>query len=419
MKVVVLNNNIVWGGALKAAINTHKSYLKVGTDSHFLNYIKSGNNKERLYSISKHYLDRLPLRFYKNRVFPTTFSAANVGINLKKFHQIKNADIINLHWITGGFISLKSLKWLINIGKPIVWTIHDFWPITGGCHVNRGCERFFDSCGQCPLLGSQKNSDLSRKGWSNKKNIYSAKNMHIITVSKWMSRQVRKSSLMKDFNIDIIPNPIDTEIFKPNNPEYSREKLGLSKDNFLILFGGMGVNADPNKGLENFKSALNILSQNPNIQNDRLEVLIFGNDAKDINTNNIPFKTKLIGKIDNDELLASYYSASNVFVCSSWQETGPITILESISCGTTIVAFPVGEVPEIINHKKDGYITTKFIPEELAIGLEWCYKLTKSEEAGISKILRNKVLNSCSFDVVGNSYRNLFKALLVENPGRI
>jgi len=130
MKVVVLNNNIVWGGAYRAAINTHNSFLTVGLESHFLEYVNKNRQFNRYRAITRHYLDRLPLRSYGNRSTPISFSTGRAGINLSRFHQIHEADIINLHWITGGFISLNVLKWLIDLGKPIVWTIHDFWAIT-------------------------------------------------------------------------------------------------------------------------------------------------------------------------------------------------------------------------------------------------------------------------------------------------
>ena len=272
MKVLVVNNIDVKGGAFRASLNIHKAFLQSGIDSSFYDYAHLASQFIRK---AHHSLDRLVLRCYPNRKYPDFFSPSNIGLNIRNEAIFKDVDIINLHWINGGFLSLKSVEWIMRLGKPVVWTMHDFWPISGGCHLNRGCMKFKEECGACPVLGSTRENDLSRQIREKKNNIYQNADLHWVTVSDWFLSQAKQSSLLKNYDIHKIYNAIATDIFLPHDQLSVRKELNLPIDRFMILAGGFGITKDPNKGFSDLLSSLQILKEKYHIHEDHISIVVF------------------------------------------------------------------------------------------------------------------------------------------------
>jgi glycosyltransferase involved in cell wall biosynthesis len=404
LKVLVVNNIDVKGGAYRASYNIHKALLKAGIESSFYDYTHSGPKFIRKIH---HSLDRFVLRKYPDRNNPDFFSPAGIGINIRKDEMFKEIDIINLHWINGGFMSLKSIEWIMGLGKPVVWTMHDFWPISGGCHLNRGCIKFKGNCGACPVLGSYKENDLSRNIWEKKNMIYQNALLHWVTVSDWFLSQAKQSSLLKNGDIYKIYNAIDTDIFRPHEKLAVRKELNLPADRFIILTGGFGITKDPNKGFSDLLMSLKILKEKHSVPEDKICVVVFGN-ADESELKKSAFKIMKAGIINNDEKLSKYYSAADVFICSSKQETGPTTILESMSCGTPVISYNVGVVPEIVINNKNGLICSKNEPGEIADGIFNLIRMEKEKRSQFGINARNMIALNCSYEITGNKYLELF-----------
>ena len=404
MKVLVVNNIDVKGGAYRASQNIHKALLQAGIESVFYDY---SHLETKFLRTIYHSLDRISLRFYPQRKDPDFFSPAIAGINIRHETAFKEADIINLHWITGGFLSLKSVEWIMNLGKPVVWTMHDFWPISGGCHLNRGCLKFRDQCGACPVLGSKKENDLSGKIWQRKNNIYSYADLHWVTVSDWFLSQAKQSSLLKISGLYKIFNAIDTDVFVPFDKFCSRKELNLAFDRFIILAGGFGITKDPNKGFNDLKSSLKLLKEKHGIPEEKIGLVVFGN-ALDSELKGSGYSIINAGLINDDKILAKYYAAADVFVCTSKQETGPTTILESMSCGTPVISYHVGVVPEIVKNDENGYMCSKSDPEEIAAGLLSFYHMEKEKRSQFGMNARNMITSNCSYEITGRKYLELF-----------
>ncbi|MDZ7934529.1 MAG: glycosyltransferase family 4 protein [Emticicia sp.] len=369
--------------------------------------------------------ERLYFKFQeKNKEIRFAFSPANSGIDISEHPLVQEADIIHLHWINFGFLSLNSLEKLFQLNKPIVWTLHDMWAFTGGCHHSGDCENFQVSCGNCvQYLKNPSPTDLSNKVWQRKSAIFdrflrlrSGNGITIIGCSEWLVNRAKKSSLLKDFSVKAIPNPLDTNLFSPQKKAEARAKLGLPIDKKLILFVAAKVSVIW-KGFSYFQEALEILKaqhSHNQVHDEAIELVVLG--ESDVETiQNLPFKAHALGRISDVNKIVSIYSAADVFVTSSIQENLPNTIMEAMACGTPAVGFEVGGIPEMIEHQQSGVPPNGFLAkyksaESLAEGMKWV--LFEANHAELSSNARQKVLDNYSEKVVIEQYLEVYKSVL-------
>ena len=226
MKVTLINTSDAGGGAPAACMRLLKALEEKQVDVQLLVQEKK-TDEPRAIGIADGFLsrfiakfnflaERLPFIWFraKSREVRFAFSPANAGTDISRQPAVTDADVLHLHWTNGGFLSIRNLEQLLQTGKPIVWTLHDMWAFTGGCHYSGDCDRFIGQCGNCWMLKNTDENDLSHSGWLQKLDMYkAAKNVVFVTCSKWLAGVAKTSSLLKDFRIEAIPNPIDTEIF--------------------------------------------------------------------------------------------------------------------------------------------------------------------------------------------------------------
>lgn len=356
--------------------------------------------------------ERLYFKFQeKNKEIRFAFSPANSGIDISEHPLVQEADIIHLHWINFGFLSLKSLEKLFKLNKPIVWTLHDMWAFTGGCHHSGDCENYQIYCGNCvQYLKNPSPTDLSNKVWQRKNLIFKKEfiaKTTIVGCSQWLSNRAKISSLFKDFSVKAIPNPLDTGLFSPQNKAEVRVKLGLPINKKLILFVAAKVSVIW-KGFSYFQEALEILKTQL-FNNQDIELVILGeSDAETIQK--LPFKAHALGRISDVNQIVSIYSAADVFVTSSIQENLPNTIMEAMACGTPAVGFEVGGIPEMIESYKNGFLAKYKSDESLAEGIKWI--LFEANHKELSKNARQKVLDNYSEKVVIEQYLEVYRNLV-------
>ena len=236
--------------------------------------------------------------------------------------------------------------------QTLVWTAHDMWPFTGGCHYSGECIKYTQSCGQCPQLKSLQNGDISRWVWWRKTKAWKNLNLTIVTPSQWLANCARNSSLFQDLRIEVIPNDLEIQRFKPIEKNTARHLLGLPQDKQLILFGAMSSTSDYRKGFHLLKPALQKLSQSPMLQ-ERLELVIFGaSEPKE--PIDVGFKIRYLGRLNDDISLALTYSAADVMIVQSIQEAFGQTASESLSCGTPVMAFNANRLKDIVDHQQNG-----------------------------------------------------------------
>ncbi len=355
-------------------------------------------------------LERLYFTFFeKSRNVRFAFSPANTGMDVSFHPLVKQADIIHLHFINFGFLSIETLQSLFETGKPIVWTMHDMWPFTGGCHHSGFEENYRTGCGHCDqYLKNPSAGDLSAKILKKKEVAYrSLKKAVFAGCSEWLSNRARSSYLLKDHYVTSVPNPIDTHLFSPGDKKAIRTELGLDPGKQYILFVAMKASVLW-KGWSYLEKALEILKFDirPDISP---EFLILGEVDTDI-SDAIPFKTHLFGRINDVRKISNIYNAADVFVIPSIMENLPNTVMEALSSGVPCVGFETGGIPEMIRHQENGYLAEYKSSEDLARGIDWV--LNKADRKALGENGRKKALENYAAKKVAGEYLRIYEELL-------
>lgn len=411
MKILIVNTSDIQGGAARAAYRLHNALLTEDINSQLLVQSKSSDDYKVVGSISKvekvmaklrPTLDSIPTKFYKNKTktlfSPSLFPFSNIVDKINKI----NPDIVHFHWICGGIIKIEDIA---RIKAPIVWSLHDMWAFTGGCHYDEECEGYKESCGNCKVLGSEKENDLSRKVFKRKQKTFeSKKEITIVGLSNWLNECSKSSTLLKDKKHINLPNPIDTNTFKAFEKEKARELWSLPKNKKLVLFGAMGATSDPRKGFKELSDAMEKLDKNTDI-----EFVVFGS-SKPQNAPNFGFKTHYLGSLADDVSLVTLYSAVDVMIVPSLQENLSNAIMESLACSTPVIGFDIGGNNDMIEHKKNGYLAKPFQSEDLAYGIEWVLNSPNYDELCVNA--RKKVMREFDSEIVAKQYIKLYEEIL-------
>ena len=299
MKVVILNTSERTGGAAVAAGRLGKALVQAGIQ------VEKLVRKDTWLNRFRFYWERLIIFLcnHLNRKNLFTVSIANTGKDISEHPAIKEADIIHLHWINQGFLSLKDIKELAKLKKPIVWTMHDMWPCTGICHHARDCEKFRIKCESCFFLKS-KTKDLSTVVFNKKYSLYKNANITFVGCSQWLSGRAMKSLLLQKKNVQSIPNPIDTRIYHPMDQDTVRKLLKLPLKKRLLLFGALNV-TDKRKGIDYLIQGLR------NIENQNMELVVFGQVKDDIR-DLFPIPIHSMGYLTDENQIVALYNAVNM-----------------------------------------------------------------------------------------------------------
>lgn len=325
---------------------------------------------------------------------------ANIGDDIIDTPAFRNADVIHLHWVNQGFVSLNTLRKIIHSGKRIVWTMHDQWPMTAICHYSDDCLKYESGCTDCPLLPRDVLGDMAQKVFNEKRKIYSEGNITFVTCSQWLCRMAQASALAKGQRVVSIPNPIDSTVFAPRNRSEARRQLGLETSGTKILFGCQKV-TDERKGL---RYLIEAMSQLPDVE----VLLVGGNAAATMALMPDNVRTVAIGQVSDTTKMAALYAAADAFVTPSLQDNLPNTIMEAMACGTPCVGFNVGGIPEMIDHEENGYVAEYKNATSLAEGIR--YVTANANALRLSEAARTKVLRCYSESAVAKRYMEIYKA---------
>lgn len=401
------------GGASIAAYRLHKAMRENGRDSKMLVFNKFLQGDSTIISISSvkkrclNYIFNIleSRRMSKFRPYLGNFSLSYNGFNLKAEQIFKEADIVYLHWINDNFISISEIEQILKTGKTIIWFLHDMWPMTGGCHYSLDCIKYQIECGACPLLKSSNKKDISyqilkeKKGWCSSHN-----NLVIVTPSKWLGKCAKSSLLFSANKNFIIPNLLNTNIFKPIDKKSARQIMNLPENGKIILFGAEKV-TNAYKGWKYLIEALALINK------DYL-IVTFGEIPDQSDLVDIPLIHFSTGRIFDDYSLVLLYNTADVFVIPSLAENFPQTALESISCGTPVVGFNVGGIPDIVKHKETGFLANYRDAVDLAEGIGWV--LSNPEYAKMTDDCRKYAVNNFSSKRVVSKHFELLDLLIGE-----
>jgi len=412
MKIKVLH--IVGGsfndGAYKGANILHRALLKLNIESKLLNDTPPKNNQNNIKNFDKSivYINNSFFKKLINNIFillekvlksiylpspRSTFTLGFFGFDITKIKEYKNTDIVHIHWLNQGFIKLKSLS---KINKPVVWTMRDMWPFTGGSHYNMDFKKY-------------ESSYLSKKIQNVKKNNYN-KNFQFVAISDWLKNEAEKSHVLKEFNIKRIYNNIDTKNFKIINQDKARSILKISTKKQIILYGAQNPQSK-RKGWNIFVETLKKLDKS------KYFLLIFGKFWSQETLEDIGIEYKNLGFVDNKKKLNIAYSSADFFIATSIQEAFGKTWAEAMACETPVICFENTPASEIIDHKINGYIVKNFDSEKLLDGIHWLSKEIKNKK--YKRVgARNKIMD---FDakIIAKKYINLYKNSLKTHKLRL
>lgn len=410
MKVVTVNAHDIQGGAAKAAYRLHKALIAKKIDSTLLVQFKFSDDftvegpqtmGQKIFARIRNFVGIFRMKMYKNKR-NTLFSSSKVPFTdvAQRINKLK-PDIVHLHWVNAGFLDIKDL---VDIEAPIVWTLHDDWPITGGCHIKWDCEKYKEKCGDCPVLNTGRTNDLSSFLFDRKiKYVPKVKNLTLIAVSRWLQECALNSPIYKGRNIVVLPNLIDMDVFSHFDKAMSRQLLKLPSAKRLILFGAMNATDDINKGFSLLLKALE------HVPTQDVELVIFGSSNPAVPPA-FKHKAHYMGQLHDEISLKLIYNAADVMVVPSIQESFGQTAAESMSCGTPVVAFATTGLTDIVDHKVNGYLAVPYDVNDLAEGISWVlYQGVSSElrEASIDKVKR-----CFSSDVVVDRYIELYEQIV-------
>ncbi len=332
---------------------------------------------------------------------------ANAGTDITTMREFHQADVIHLHWVNQGFLSLKQLERIFASGKPVVITMHDQWYFTGICHYSGMCDKYRTRCEKCPMLKGP-GIDLAQQVFDRKQAIYNGRNVTFVGCSRWIADLARQSHLTLGHNVTNVPNAIDTDVFTPMDKLAARTRFNLPTDKKLILFGAQRI-TDERKGFSYLVEACeHIFKHHPTLPGN-LGVVVLGGDADSVKSA-LPLPVYPVNYLSNETEIAQLYNAVDLFVTPSLQDNLPNTIVEAMACGTPCVGFNVGGIPEMINHKQDGYVADYCDSIDFAQGISWCLQETRLP--ALCGAARATALATYSEPAVAARYQALYQSSL-------
>lgn len=412
MKILHLVAGELTGGAARGAYWLHSAQRELGLDSVLLTSGRSNFGDPSVIALADNPLSLVksslavragtwPAKLYR-RPEPWIFNTGLFGRNILDHRAYKAADVIHLHWIPG----LVSLRTLRHMRKPVVWTLRDMWPMTGGCHVSMDCQRYTVGCGECPQLGSARHWDLSRFVAATKAKAI-PEDLRVVGISKWISECAERSTVFRDAKVQTIPNNIDTREFFPVDRVVARQALGLGVHQRVLLAGATN-NSSFHKGFD-----LLVRAVQSNDLSDCV-LLLFGEVATG-DLSDIPMKVHRLGYLADTIALRLAYSAADVFVAPSRMDAFGKTLAEAMACGSPVVCFDSTGPSDIVVHGRTGFKAKPGDPEDLARGIDWVLRATEEQKQAIRLQSRHRAVNCFDSRLIAGQYKKLYTSLLEES----
>ncbi len=413
MRVLLVNTSEKTGGAAVATFRLMEALNNNGVKAKMLVTHKETDNinvvelprpwRQRMNFLWERLTIFSRLHFSKHHLFE--LDVANAGTDITMLPEFKKADIVHLAWINQGMLSLGSIRKILKSGKPVVWTMHDLWPVSGICHLSLGCNRFKSHCSNCKYLPHKGGDrDLSYKVWEQKSRIYKISDISFVACSRWLAAEAKASGLVDKHIVTDIPNPINTSIFCQHSKAEARQALGLPADKRLILFVAQRI-TNVNKGMDYLIEACHTLvGQHPEMRKNTGVVLLGGHAEEFEGQFDMPVYP--LGYVNDERKIVEVYNASDLFVLPSLSENLPNTIMEAMACGVPCIGFKVGGIPEMIDHQKNGYVASYRDSADLARGLHWI--LDEADYESLSRRAVQKVVTHYSQQSVAMRYIEVY-----------
>ncbi|MDE6090732.1 MAG: glycosyltransferase [Duncaniella sp.] len=412
-KVVLVNHSDTLGGAAVVTFRLLQALIQAGVDARMVVYAKT-SREDQVDDVGTRFLrgvsfiaERLMILpavgFNYSKVFKV--STGSFALNIHHHPWVKEADIVCLNWINQGLLGMRGIRKLHKLGKKIVWTQHDMWAMTGICHHAYECENYLKECGNCPFLSNGYSNDLSHRIWKKKRKLYTEVPIKFVTVSSWLEKLARKSSLLHDQDVRTIYNAFPVDQFYVTPPHTLPKYETPGKKN-LILFGAARLD-DPIKGLDYTIDALNyIFDNNPEVALNTC-VFFFGSIKNPKALDRLRFSHRNLGLITDFKTLRYLYSISKVVISTSLYEILQGTLIEGQAGGALPVTFGIDGRADVVEHLKTGYIARYKDPKDIAAGIMWALKSDITRES-LHEAVRDKFASAA----IAEQYIELFSEMM-------
>lgn len=413
MKVTLVNHSDIVGGASMVSLRLLDALRSQGIDARMVVKEARGLPHEAISSLGGGLAARAAFVGERLRIFTangfrrdTLFkvSVADRGLPVYRHLWIADADIVALNWFNQGMMSLDGVRRIAALGKPIVWTMHDMWPMTGICHHAGLCDRFTDRCGRCPFLGRPSRCrDLSSRIFDRKMKLYNAVDIRFVAVSRWLAGQAARSALLAGRHVEVINNAFPLDRY-PVKPTLSRRALGLPDDGRRLVVMCAARLDDSIKNLPAAIDALNLYEGSTPI------AAVFCGDIRRpelLDSLKIPYVS--LGNITDADRLAQIYAHSDVVLSSSSFESLPSTLIEGMAAGAVPVGFGGDGRDEIIDHLSTGYLARRGDCADMAAGIKWAIGAETSRE-----ILHKAAAARFDSVLIARRYIDLFNKILAK-----
>lgn len=411
MNVTILNA-YEDGGAGTATKRIHRSLRQIGVDSTMLVDHKDSDDPTiegpegavgTAWAMARPFIDRVPLRFYRGS--EGVFSPGWLPDSLPKRVKAHDPDVLHFNWMGGGFLEVGSLG---DIDEPIVWRLPDMWAFTGGCHYAGDCNGYQNACGKCPKLDSDRKRDLSRLTWWRKNRNWNDAEITVVTPSNWLAECAAESSLFNDRRIEVIPNALDTDVFRPWSRSLARQLFGLPEDTSIVLFGAVNATSDPRKGFDLLQDAL-VESAEERGELGDVELVVFGS-SEPAEPPELGYDARYTGYLNDDRTLALLYAAADVMVVPSRYEGFGQTASEALACGTPVVAFDATGPSDIVDHRENGYLAEPYDSSDLAEGIHYVLE-DEDRRCSLSDVAREKAVRTYEMETVAQQYLDVYRSV--------
>lgn len=420
------------GGSFDAAYRLHCNMLRAGMDSKMLVLSKTSDDSS-VFNVAGHSTLSDKFKFYwfqLKRRYDIKRSDISAYFYVEPQNLVSASailkslpdcpDIIIAHWISG-FIASQTLRDLNKIaGAPVLWYFMDMAPMTGGCHYMFDCEGYIRQCGNCPQLGSKNGEDdLSRRQWMRKYSSVQETNITAVVASSWQKKKLQSSSIFLGKRNALIPLGIDVDVFRPLEQVKARKLLGLPVARKIIFFGALNIQEE-RKGFMYLVKVLTLLHKMLEDNQSLREAILLVSAGKKRHAESLklPFEHREIGFLKGDVALASAYQASDVFVCTSIEDAGPMMINEAILCGTPVVSFDMGVAMDLVHTGETGYRAKLKDAADMAVGLLEVLKMDDGACQVMRQNCRDIGLKLCHPDAQVQAFRSLCTELLNDNFGQ-
>ena len=395
------------GGSGRSAYRVHTGLRRLGVRSRMLVGVRATDDPDVALIAGRGLgaLDKLSNRITGRLSWQYLFYPSSLALPWRRW--VRESDVVQLYNTHGGYFSHTVLP-LIGRRRPVVWRLSDMWPLTGHCTYSFDCERWKTGCGSCPILSDPPElyRDTTARLWAVKNWVYARSRLTIAAPSKWIAGLARESPLLGRFDVHLIPNGLDTDVFRPVPKEEARARLGLDPARRVVLFSAELI-TDRRKGAAELQEALAHLSGRMGLPEVTLLVVGGGGDRW---PSQPPFEVKTLGRVSDDEKMAAVYSAADIFVLPTVAENLPNGVLESMACGTPPITFDVGGCPDAVRHLETGYLAAYKDTKDLAAGIEL---LLADDElrARLGRRSREVVEAEYTLDLQARRFKQLYEEL--------